>query len=105
MSPQELKNYLEKRGLLSLYDAEKELGFCRQSLSKYLAGKRPIPEKICGMYELIINKSGAGYLEEVDGYTEPHERGLFCYFDRKKDESITDCVANVLIHLIQQEII
>ena len=46
MSPQELKNYLEKRGLLSLYDAEKELGFCQQSLSKYLAGKRPIPKKL-----------------------------------------------------------
>ena len=53
MSPQELKNYLEKRGLLSLYDAEKELGFCRQSLAKYLAGKSPIPKKL----QLIICKS------------------------------------------------
>ena len=62
-----------------------------------------LPEKICGIYELIINKSGAGYLEEVDGYTEAHARELFCYFDRKRDESITDCVANLLIRLIQQK--
>ena len=53
MSPQELKNYLEKRGLANLYLAEEELGFCRQSLSKYLAGKSPIPKKL----QLIICKS------------------------------------------------
>lgn len=61
-----------------------------------------MPEKICG-YELIINKSGAGYLEEVDGYTEAHEREMLYYFDRKKGESITNCVANLLLHLIQQK--
>jgi len=53
MTPEELKNYLEKRGLLSLYDAEKELGFCRQSLAKYLSAKRPIPKKL----QLITCKS------------------------------------------------
>lgn len=53
MTPEELKNYLERRGLTNLYLAEEELGFCRQSLAKYLAGKSPIPKKL----QLIICKS------------------------------------------------
>jgi hypothetical protein len=46
MDPAKLKEYLERRGLANLYLAEKELGFCRQSLAKYLSGKRPIPKKL-----------------------------------------------------------
>lgn len=61
-----------------------------------------MPEKICG-YELIINKSGAGYLEEVDGYTEAHERGMLNYFTRIANETITDCVARLLIALLKQK--
>lgn len=52
MKPEILKKYLERHGLTSLYDAEEKLGFCRQSLSKYLSGKQPIPKKL----QLIICK-------------------------------------------------
>ena len=53
MDPAKLKEYLERMGLTNLYTAAEELGFCRQSLAKYLAGKSPIPKKL----QLIICKS------------------------------------------------
>lgn len=53
MTPDDLKHYLERQGLTNLKMAAKELGFCRQSLSKYLSGEKPIPKKL----ELQICKS------------------------------------------------
>ena len=53
MTPDKLKDYLESKGLTNLKMAAKELGFCRQSLSKYLSGDKPIPKKL----ELMICKS------------------------------------------------
>jgi len=53
MKPEVLKNYLKENSISNLYEAEKRLGYCRQSLAKYLAGTAPIPKKL----KLIICKN------------------------------------------------
>ena len=45
MTPEELKQYLKEHRLTQV-KAAKKLGFCRQSISKYLSGKTAIPKKL-----------------------------------------------------------